>query len=193
MQCAPMKPDPPVTSTSSALMRLLIMSSRAETRGEVSHYPELQMNVGKGLIFQAMRIASDHAVAHAGRPTPIFSDNAKAKIHKRSLGIPRRINPCAFAPFSRAPHRGAQLSMNLTFFHTRCNSPKLCGPPSGRARHQSLARSGKHAVKSGWKGAGWEQLTSKDFNGDSDQDGACGLGADSSNLIHGRRRHGSRG
>ena len=34
----------------------------------------------------------DHAVTHAGRPTPIFSDNAKAEIHKRSLGIPRRIN-----------------------------------------------------------------------------------------------------
>jgi type II secretory pathway predicted ATPase ExeA len=34
----------------------------------------------------------DHAVALAGRPTPIFSDNAKAEIHKRSLGIPRRIN-----------------------------------------------------------------------------------------------------
>jgi len=34
----------------------------------------------------------DHAVVHAGRPTPIFSDNAKAEIHKRSLGIPRRIN-----------------------------------------------------------------------------------------------------
>jgi len=34
----------------------------------------------------------DHAVAHAGRPTPIFSDSAKSEIHKRSLGIPRRIN-----------------------------------------------------------------------------------------------------
>jgi type II secretory pathway predicted ATPase ExeA len=34
----------------------------------------------------------DHAVTRAGRPSPIFSDNAKAEIHKRSLGIPRRIN-----------------------------------------------------------------------------------------------------
>ena len=34
----------------------------------------------------------DHAIVRAGRPTPIFSDNAKAEIHKRSLGIPRRIN-----------------------------------------------------------------------------------------------------
>jgi type II secretory pathway predicted ATPase ExeA len=34
----------------------------------------------------------DHAVSRAGRPTPIFSDNAKVEIHKRSLGIPRRIN-----------------------------------------------------------------------------------------------------
>lgn len=34
----------------------------------------------------------DHAVARAGRPTPLFSDNAKAEIHKRSLGLPRRIN-----------------------------------------------------------------------------------------------------
>jgi len=34
----------------------------------------------------------DHAVARAGRPSPVFSDNAKAEIHKRSLGIPRRIN-----------------------------------------------------------------------------------------------------
>lgn len=34
----------------------------------------------------------DHAVTRAGRPTPIFSDDAKAEIHKRSLGIPRRIN-----------------------------------------------------------------------------------------------------
>jgi len=34
----------------------------------------------------------DHAVALAGRPTAVFSDNAKAEIHKRSLGIPRRIN-----------------------------------------------------------------------------------------------------
>ena len=34
----------------------------------------------------------DHAVARAGRPTAVFSDNAKAEIHKRSLGIPRRIN-----------------------------------------------------------------------------------------------------
>lgn len=34
----------------------------------------------------------DHAVTHAGRPSPVFSDNAKAEIHKRSLGIPRRIN-----------------------------------------------------------------------------------------------------
>jgi general secretion pathway protein A len=34
----------------------------------------------------------DHAVAQAGRPTAVFSDNAKAEIHKRTLGIPRRIN-----------------------------------------------------------------------------------------------------
>jgi type II secretory pathway predicted ATPase ExeA len=34
----------------------------------------------------------DHAIAHAGRPSPIFSENAKAEIHKRSLGIPRKIN-----------------------------------------------------------------------------------------------------
>jgi type II secretory pathway predicted ATPase ExeA len=34
----------------------------------------------------------DHAVALAGRPSALFSDNAKAEIHKRSLGIPRRIN-----------------------------------------------------------------------------------------------------
>ena len=34
----------------------------------------------------------DHAVALAGRPSPVFSDNAKAEIHKRSLGIPRQIN-----------------------------------------------------------------------------------------------------
>ena len=34
----------------------------------------------------------DHGVVRAGRSTPIFSDNAKAEIHKRSLGIPRRIN-----------------------------------------------------------------------------------------------------
>ena len=34
----------------------------------------------------------DHAVALAGRPSPVFSDNAKAEIHKRSMGIPRRIN-----------------------------------------------------------------------------------------------------
>ena len=34
----------------------------------------------------------DHQVALAGRPSPVFSDNAKAEIHKRSLGIPRRIN-----------------------------------------------------------------------------------------------------
>ena len=34
----------------------------------------------------------DHAVTRAGRQSPIFSDNAKAEIHKRSLGIPRRIN-----------------------------------------------------------------------------------------------------
>jgi len=34
----------------------------------------------------------DHAVAQAGRPSPVFSDNAKAEIHQRSLGLPRRIN-----------------------------------------------------------------------------------------------------
>jgi len=34
----------------------------------------------------------DHAITRAGRPSPVFSDNAKAEIHKRSLGIPRRIN-----------------------------------------------------------------------------------------------------
>jgi type II secretory pathway predicted ATPase ExeA len=34
----------------------------------------------------------DHGVVRAGRPTALFSDNAKAEIHKRSLGIPRRIN-----------------------------------------------------------------------------------------------------
>ena len=34
----------------------------------------------------------DHAVVRAGRPSQVFSDNAKAEIHKRSLGIPRRIN-----------------------------------------------------------------------------------------------------
>lgn len=34
----------------------------------------------------------DHSVQRAGRPTPIFSDNAKVEIHKRSLGIPRGIN-----------------------------------------------------------------------------------------------------
>jgi len=34
----------------------------------------------------------DHAVTLAGRPSPVFSDNAKAQIHKRSLGIPQPIN-----------------------------------------------------------------------------------------------------
>ena len=34
----------------------------------------------------------DHAVALAGRSSPVFSDNAKAETHKRSMGIPRRIN-----------------------------------------------------------------------------------------------------
>ena len=34
----------------------------------------------------------DHALERAGRPTAVFSDNAKAEIHKRSMGIPRRIN-----------------------------------------------------------------------------------------------------
>jgi type II secretory pathway predicted ATPase ExeA len=34
----------------------------------------------------------DHAVMRAGRPSQVFSDNANAEIHKRSLGIPRRIN-----------------------------------------------------------------------------------------------------
>jgi len=34
----------------------------------------------------------DHAVTQAGRPSPVFSDNAKAEIHQRSLGLPRRIN-----------------------------------------------------------------------------------------------------
>lgn len=34
----------------------------------------------------------DHAITIAGRPSPLFSDNAKAEIHKRSLGVPRRIN-----------------------------------------------------------------------------------------------------
>lgn len=34
----------------------------------------------------------DYTIVHAGRSTSIFSDNAKAEIHKRSLGIPRQIN-----------------------------------------------------------------------------------------------------
>ena len=34
----------------------------------------------------------DHAITLAGKPTSAFSDNAKAEIHKRSQGIPRRIN-----------------------------------------------------------------------------------------------------
>lgn len=34
----------------------------------------------------------DHNLQQAGRPSPLFSDNAKSEIHKRSLGIPRRIN-----------------------------------------------------------------------------------------------------
>jgi len=34
----------------------------------------------------------DHQLTVAGRPSPLFSDNAKAEIHRRSLGFPRRIN-----------------------------------------------------------------------------------------------------
>lgn len=34
----------------------------------------------------------DHQLTCAGRPSPLFSDNAKAEIHRRSSGFPRRIN-----------------------------------------------------------------------------------------------------
>jgi type II secretory pathway predicted ATPase ExeA len=47
----------------------------------------------------------DHAVMHAGRPQAVFTDNAKAEIHKRSLGIPRRINSiCLRTLFEGAAH-----------------------------------------------------------------------------------------
>jgi type II secretory pathway predicted ATPase ExeA len=52
---------------------------------------------GQGADFSGLSLKDtceyiDHAVMRAGMPSPVFSDNAKAEIHKRSLGIPRRIN-----------------------------------------------------------------------------------------------------
>ena len=50
----------------------------------------------------------EHAVTQAGRTTSLFSDNAKAEVHKRSLGIPRRINRvCLRTLFEAAAHHKA--------------------------------------------------------------------------------------
>ena len=46
----------------------------------------------QGLSLQETRTYIDHQTEIAGKPTPIFADDAKGKIHHSSEGIPRRIN-----------------------------------------------------------------------------------------------------
>ncbi len=45
-----------------------------------------------GMSLQETCAYIDHHVAAAGRPTPLFADDAKSDVHRCSQGIPRRIN-----------------------------------------------------------------------------------------------------
>ncbi len=59
----------------------------------------------------------DHGVQAAGRPSPLFSDSAKSEIHKRSQGVPRRVNRiCLRSLFEGAARKVAVIdASNLMF------------------------------------------------------------------------------
>ena len=46
----------------------------------------------QGLSLQETRAYIDHQTKIAGKPTPLFADDAKGKIHHSSEGIPLSIN-----------------------------------------------------------------------------------------------------
>ena len=59
----------------------------------------------------------DHQTTAVGAPTPLFSDNAKADIHRRAEGIPRTVNAICFRSMIAAAADGLKVidSSNLLF------------------------------------------------------------------------------
>ena len=87
-----------------------------------SRFASIQQRIRLWLEFSGMSLEEtcryiDHCVARAGRPSALFSDSAKSEIHKRSQGIPRRVNRiCLRSLFDGAARKIAVIdASNLLF------------------------------------------------------------------------------
>lgn len=87
-----------------------------------SRFASIQQRIRLYLEFSGMGLEEtcryiDHGVARAGRPSALFSDSAKSEIHKRSQGIPRRVNRiCLRSLFDGAARKIAVIdASNLLF------------------------------------------------------------------------------
>lgn len=87
-----------------------------------SRFASIQQRIRLWLDFSGLSLEQtcryiDHCLAVAGRPSTLFSDSAKSEIHKRSQGIPRRVNRiCLRSLFDGAARRiGVVDASNLLF------------------------------------------------------------------------------
>ncbi len=83
-------------STSRITFIICAQSELRETL-RFSRFTALQQRIRHWIDFSALSLTDtcnyiEHSIKLAGRNSSVFSDNAKAEIHKRSNGIPRRIN-----------------------------------------------------------------------------------------------------
>ncbi len=83
-------------STSRITFIICAQSELRETL-RYSRCTALQQRIRHWIDFSALSLTDtcnyiEHSIKLAGRNSSVFSDNAKAEIHKRSNGIPRRIN-----------------------------------------------------------------------------------------------------
>jgi type II secretory pathway predicted ATPase ExeA len=76
-----------------------ILSGQPELRDilRFSKFSSIQQRIRLSFAFTGLSLEEtcryiDHSVNIAGRPSKLFSDEAKNEIHKRSQGIPRKIN-----------------------------------------------------------------------------------------------------
>lgn len=87
-----------------------------------SRFASIQQRIRLWLEFSGMSLEEtcryiDHSVTRSGRASPLFSDSAKGEIHKRSQGIPRRVNRiCLRSLFDSAARKVAVVdASNLLF------------------------------------------------------------------------------
>jgi len=93
-----------------------ILSGQPELKAilKLSHYLALKQRVRLYFHMQGLGVEEtcryiDHHTKLAGRPSPLFSDEAKMEIHRASEGIPRRVNSICYRSILSAALEGLRI------------------------------------------------------------------------------------